>query len=96
MPRYQIRFVDKDGCGVFKYFDADDNIEQRAADVATDYMNQRMASYDLPRTVNVWEMDVQTKEPKKKGHRFKIRKTYVQATTLDGGKTRDEWYEPIL
>lgn len=96
MPKYQIRFCDSKGHGSFRYFDADKKIEQEAADAANLYMETRLTNYPLPKTVNVWEMDMVTKEPKKKGHRFKIRKSFVQATYENGRKERKEWYEPVI
>ena len=104
MPKYQIRFCDSKGHGSFCYIDADKDVEQKAADKATEYINnQKERSFGYfgshiqsKRTVHVWEMDMETKQPKKKGHRFKLRLAYVQATYTDGSKSRKEWYEPVI
>jgi hypothetical protein len=48
------------------------------------------------RTLNVWEWDTENKCVKKRGHRFKLRLAYFQATYTDGSKKREEWYEPVI
>jgi len=50
--RYQIRFVDKDGFGDFKYFDANSNDEARelAPEVANNYLVERRKYEILYRT----------------------------------------------
>lgn len=102
MPKYQIRFCDSKGHGSFCYVDGEKNVEQLAADKATEYINRDMGfgafgrRIESKKTVHVWEMDMVTKQPKKGGHRFKLKLAYVQATYTDGSKTRKEWYEPEL
>lgn len=100
MTKYQIRFCDKDGNGSFKYFDADENIEQKAADTANDYIQTRIIrgfdSFVPPKKLDVWEMDMTTKQPKVNGHRFKIQLTKSVTTYQSGRKVRNEWYEPII
>ena len=106
MPKYQIRFCDSKGHGSFTYIDVDsvEGVEQKAADKATEYIKNGSGlrrgffnSVSKPmKTVNVWEMDMTTKEPKKKGHRFKLRIVFVEVTYQGGSKRRNEWYEPVI
>lgn len=48
------------------------------------------------KTINVWEWDIEKKEPKRGGHRFKIRLAFFEVTYKGGGKRREEWYEPVI
>jgi hypothetical protein len=103
MPKYQIRFCDKDGNGSFCYVECTaKEAPQKAADKATEEINKRknktglfVAPYKAPRRLNVWEWDTEKKEVKKKGHRFKLQLIFVEATYNSGRKVRDEWYEPV-
>lgn len=52
--------------------------------------------YKSKRVVHVWEWDLENKQPKKGGHRFKLKLAYIQATYTDGSKSRKEWYEPVI
>lgn len=99
MPKYQIRFCDKQGNGSFNYFDAEENIEQKAADTVNDYLKNRLTrgfdSFIPPKKLDVWEMDMTTKEPKVKGHRFKLQ-LFKSTVHISGrNKVVNEWYEPI-
>ncbi len=103
MARYQIRFVDKEGNGFFRYVECSaEEAPKQAAEKATEEINKQkekrgifVVPYKAPRTLHVWEWDVEKKEVKKKGHRFKLQLMYVQATYNSGRKVRNEWYEPI-
>jgi hypothetical protein len=103
MTKYQIRFCDSKGHGSFEYVDVvpGDFVEQRAADKATEYINRepigfRSFSRQKPkRIVHVWEMDMETKKPKKGGHRFKLELYFTEITYGSGRKVRNEWYEPV-
>lgn len=103
MPKYQIRFVDKQGCGFFRYVDCEkEEAPQKAAEKATEEINKQksrtglfVAPYKAPRRLSVCEWDTEKKEIKKKGHRFKLELMYVQATYQSGRKVIDEWYEPV-
>lgn len=101
MIKYQIRFCDSKGNGSFSYIDVKSKkgVEQKAADKATEYIANKMQrgfSYDKPkRVVHVWEMDMETKKPKKDGHRFKLELSFTEITYGSGRKVRNEWYEPV-
>jgi hypothetical protein len=106
MPKYQIRFCDSKGHGSFTYIDVEsvEGVELKAADKATEYITNgcglRRGFFNTSskpmRSVNVWEMDMETKEPKKKGHRFKLKLFHTTITYSSGEKERDEWYEPVV
>lgn len=102
MPKYQIRFCDSKGHGSFQYVDCDaKDAPEKAAEKANEYItrqNELRRGFTIiqnKKTVHVWEIDMETKQPKKKGHRFKLTLNYVQATYSDGTKERKEWYEPM-
>lgn len=113
MPKYQIRFCDKRGCGSFEYIDVKSikGVEQKAADKATQYIQNKRACWQESagwnpfvainpfkpqRVVHVWEWDTVNKCVKKGGHRFKLQLAYFQATYTNGAKKRSEWYEPVI
>lgn len=104
MIKYQIRFCDSKGHGSFRYIDVKTKkgIEQKAADKATEYINQQSVSWRSfikpkpKRIVHVWEMDMETKNPKKGGHRFKLELYFTEITYGSGRKIRNEWYKPII
>jgi hypothetical protein len=107
MTKYQIRFCDSKGHGSFEYIDVKSKkgVEQKAADKATEYINERRSRYSsfIPfrkperpkRIVHVWEMDMEIKQPKKGGHRFKLELYFTEITYGSGRKVRNEWYEPL-
>jgi hypothetical protein len=107
MTKYQIRFCDSKGHGSFEYIDVKSKkgIEQKAADKATEYISNMIGRYDNwnpfrkpekpKRIVHVWEMDMETKQPKKGGHRFKLELCFTEITYGSGRKVRNEWYEPV-
>lgn len=109
--KYQIRFCDNKGNGHFKYVDvkSKEGVEEKAAQAATDYLKeqaQKAASnsswnvFYVPerpkRTLHVWEWDSEKREPKRGGHRFKLRLAFIEATYVGGSKKRQEWYEPVI
>lgn len=107
--KFQIRFVDKQGNGSFEHFDAQRNVEKKAAEIATAFIERKKEqaqnngsfwpftpAYRPHRTVQVWEYDIEKKEPKKGGRRFKLQLHYFQATYRGGHKVRNEWYEPMI
>lgn len=107
MTKYQIRFCDSKGHGYFRYVDVKSKKEagQKAAKVATDDINERKSRYSawIPfsqpekpkRIVHVWEMDMEKKQPKKGGHRFKLELYFTEITYGSGRKVRNEWYQPV-
>jgi hypothetical protein len=109
MTKYQIRFCDSKGHGSFEYIDVKSKkrVEQKAADKATEYINKQREynganewnpfrqPFKPKRIVHVWEIDMETKKPKKGGHRFKLELCFISVTYLNGRKARNEWYEPV-
>lgn len=101
MARYQIEY--KDGTGrqasySYSYFDADKDVEKANERLKRDKENAdfRSFGYFKPiKTLTVREMDRSKKEPKRGGHKFKVRLTYLSITTDSGRKERQEWYEYI-
>ena len=112
MPKYQIRFCDSKGYGYFRYLDVKSKrgIEKKAAEAATKIIIEESEKYksqggpwgifSIPpkpkKVLHVWEWDLEKKEPKRGGHRFKIRLAFIEATYVGGGKRREEWYEPVI
>ena len=107
MLKYQIRFCDSKGHGSFQYIDVKSKkgVEQKAADKATEYIANGCGLrrggffYSAPkpkRVVHVWEMDMETKQPKKGGYRFKLELAFTEITYGSGRKVRNEWYEPVI
>lgn len=109
MPRYQIEFKEKSGRSTsysYKYFDTEKyakgvTVESIAADVANESLRKnkenatfRSFGYFKPiKTLTVREMDMEKKQPKRGGYKFKLHLRFIQATFASGRKERAEWYE---
>lgn len=106
MPKYQIEFNHGEGSKSYKYFKTEDyakgvTVESIAADVASDALDNdkqnasfRSFGHFKPlKTLTVREMDMETKKPKRGGHKFKLHLTFIQLTTDSGRKERFESYE---
>jgi hypothetical protein len=98
--KFQIRFTDKDGCGTFRYFDAE-SLEEAypESEVSANEYIRKVRERDLkslmtrfagaskmPNTVSVVEYDVKTQRAKRGGIKFKLGYCYVQATYKNGLK----------
>lgn len=106
--KFQIRLVDKSGCGSFLYFEADENNkEEMACKTANEDLKKRRERdefmrgsffhqpYKPFRTVSIVEYDNEKKCTKRGGIKFKITLNYFEAKLSSGRKVRDEWYEPL-
>lgn len=101
MIAYQIQFTDKDGCGSFGYFKINGDPYDMAASEATEYMNNRIDSirfgrYSPVKTPTVVEFDLMTKEPKKKGLKFKLKLTKTVLKFSSGRVETSYYYYAVL
>lgn len=101
---FQLRFVDKSGCGSFAYFSVltKKEIGQKAEDVANEEYLQRgydnasfqSFGYFKPlKSVQVVQYDREKHQALKGGIKFKLRLSFFQATYMSGRKSRSEWYK---
>jgi len=103
MAKYQIEYNHGEGRKSYSYFTAED--ADCVKDLACMHANERLKrdkenasfrsfGYFKPiKTLMVREMDMEKKEPKRGGRKFKLRLTFLQFTTDSGRKERQEWYE---
>lgn len=103
MKRWQIRLLDKDGCGSYLHFDAtieearEKACEKANEDLAKSYKNDEHKLWFQPRfkpvkTATVVEYDNKTHRAVSKGEKFKITLCYVLYKFRDGSQERNEWY----
>lgn len=104
--KWQIRLIERDGCGSFLYFDATpEEAKQKACEVANEdlaksYKNDEHNLWFQPRfkpirTVSVVEYDRNTHSAKRKGKKFKLRLSYFLIKFRDGSQVKNEWYEVL-
>lgn len=106
--KFQIRLIDKSGCGFFLYFEGEnDNKEEMACKTANEYLRKRRErdefmrgsffyqSYKPFKVISVVEFDNEKKITKRGGLKFKIKLDYFELKVISGRKIRDEWYKPI-
>lgn len=93
--KFQIEFHWVGSSYSWSYFDCErlQDAPYLASHLATQkYKDTRYLT--MPKTLHVKEYDSETQKPKRGGHRFKIRRTFIQVNYGKGHVQRDEWYEP--
>lgn len=105
--KFQIRLIDKKGCGSFLYFDATEKTKEKiACKTANEFLEKKRENDDFMRgsffhtpykpfrTVSVVEYDNNRKKTKIGGIKFKLTLCFFEAKMSSGRKVRDEWYIP--
>jgi hypothetical protein len=105
--KFQIRCVDKDGCGTFIHFDADteESAKEQAATMANEWLKKDRENYKYNlisgfekykpiRSIKVVQWDKERQRAVPKGIKFTMRLSSFQATFRNGKKLRNEWYAP--
>lgn len=97
MKKYQIDFsYDNNSGHSYSYFECSGDPYEKAADFATEVIEKRLGNREPERNVTVREYDPLTREPKKNGLKFKLRRSYTEVKYSSGRKERSYYYSPIL
>lgn len=105
MKHFQIKLVDKSGCGSFLYFDAtDETAKDEACKTTNEYLEQKRYRdetlkylpfynvYKPHRTIKVVEYDKVNHCTKRGGLKFKLYLSYLKLKFADKRESINEWY----
>lgn len=103
--KFQIRCIDKEGCGTFIHFDAnsEDEAKKIAQDKANEWLKKDRENYQYKfisqferykpiRSIKVVEWNKEKQRAVSKGIKFILRLSFFQATFSNREKLRNEWY----